>query len=214
MIDRPNKIMMVILATTTITILTTLVATNGIAAFIKPVLAQTVSSSTMNKTITGSGANATPARLSSSANPAPSSSIHITKDTTLEYSISNGAVLIGAFDSSYSITGDAKSLRSAKNLIISTVEDDFIKSPSVGYVLVANNTAATTTTSSNSTVATGQKNIANPFASTDTIKQNIQNKITGSIDSLSTSNSKVKFGNIHCDFGSSLSDWNCNVRSL
>ena len=188
--DASNKIRVALLALIT-TIVMILVATNGIGTFKEPALA-----------------------LSSSVNLVPSSSpsIHITKDTTLEYSIANGTVLIGAFDSSYSITGDAKSLRSSKNLIISTVEDDFIKSPSVGYVLVANNTSATT--SSNSTAATGQKNIANPFASTDTIKQNIQNKITESIDSLSNSNSKVKFGNIHCDFGSSLHDWNCNVRSL
>ena len=189
--DASNKIRVSLLALIT-TIVMILVATSGIDIFKEPALA-----------------------LSSSVNLVPSSSpsIHITKDTTLEYSIANGTVLIGAFDSSYSITGDAKSLRSSKNLIISTVEDDFIKSPSVGYVLVSNNTAATTT-SSNSTAATGQKNIANPFASTDTIKQNIQNKITESIDSLSSSNSKVKFGNIHCDFGSSLRDWNCNVRSL
>ena len=188
--DASNKIRVALLALIT-TIVMILVATNGIGTFKEPALA-----------------------LSSSVNLVPSSSpsIHITKDTTLEYSIANGTVLIGAFDSSYSITGDAKSLRSSKNLIISTVEDDFIKSPSVGYVLVANNTS--TTTSSNSTAATGQKNIANPFASTDTIKQNIQNKITESIDSLSSNNSKVKFGNIHCDFGSSLHDWNCNVRSL
>jgi hypothetical protein len=188
--DASNKIRVALLALIT-TIVMILVATNGIGKFKEPALA-----------------------LSSSVNllPSSSSSIHITKDATLEYSIANGTVLIGAFDSSYSITGDAKSLRSSKNLIISTVEDDFIKSPSVGYVLVANNTSATT--SSNSTAATGQKNIANPFASTDTIKQNIQNKITGSIDSLSSSNSKVKFGSIHCDFGSSLRDWNCNVRSL
>ena len=188
--DASNKIRVALLALIT-TIVMILVATSGIGIFKEPALA-----------------------LSSSVNLIPSSSpsIHITKDTTLEYSIANGTVLIGAFDSSYSITGDAKSLRSSKNLIISTVEDDFIKSPSVGYVLVANNTS--TTTSSNSTAATGQKNIANPFASTDTIKQNIQNKITESIDSLSSNNSKVKFGNIHCDFGSSLRDWNCNVRSL
>jgi hypothetical protein len=191
--DASNKIRVALLALIT-TIVMILVATNGIGKFKEPALALS------------SSVNLLPSSSSSS------SSIHITKDVTLEYSIANGTVLIGAFDSSYSITGDAKSLRSSKNLIISTVEDDFIKSPSVGYVLVANNTSATT--SSNSTAATGQKNIANPFASTDAIKQNIQNKITGSIDSLSSSNSKVKFGSIHCDFGSSLRDWNCNVRSL
>src|ERR671932_48665 len=191
--DASNKIRVALLALIT-TIVMILVATNDIGKFKEPALALS------------SSVNLLPSSSSSS------SSIHITKDVTLEYSIANGTVLIGAFDSSYSITGDAKSLRSSKNLIISTVEDDFIKSPSVGYVLVANNTSATT--SSNFTAATGQKNIANPFASTDTIKQNIQNKITGSIDSLSSSNSKVKFGNIHCDFGSSLRDWNCNIRSL
>src|SRR5919199_2690973 len=144
--DASNKIRVALLALIT-TIVMILMATNGIGKFKEPALA-----------------------LSSSVNLLPSSSsssIHITKDVTLEYSIANSTVLIGAFDSSYSITGDAKSLRSSKNLIISTVEDDFIKSPSVGYVLVANNTSATT--SSNFTAATGQKNIANPFASTDTI---------------------------------------------
>ena len=106
--EASNKIRVALLALIT-TIVMILVATNGIGTFKEPALA-----------------------LSSSVNLIPSSSpsIHITKDTTLEYSIANGTVLIGAFDSSYSITGDAKSLRSSKNLIISTVEDDFIKSPS------------------------------------------------------------------------------------
>jgi hypothetical protein len=207
-----NKSKLVILFITT-TILIALVATSNTAALMKPTLAQTVSNSTANMNITRSTTNsansAATAPPRSNNPPLPSSTVHVTKDSTLEYSITKGTALIGSFGNSYSITGDSKSLVSSKDLIISTVQDDFIKSPSAGYVLARNNTAATTTTS-NSGVATGQ-NVANPFASISTIKQNIQSKITESINSFY---SRIKFGNIHCDFGSLLSEWHCNVRSL
>ena len=173
--------------------------------------AQTVNTSTANKNITGSSAtttNATATTLSNGAKPVPSSSsVHITKSSTIEYSIANGTASIGAFDSSYSMTGDPKSLRSSKDLIISTVEDDFIKSSSVGYVLAGNNSSTTTST------ATGQ-NIANPFVSIDTIKQNLQSKITESIRSLSSTSTNIKLVDIHCDFGSSLSDWECTAHPM
>jgi len=169
--------------------------------------AQTGNTSTANKNITGSTTtNATATILSSRANPVPASSVHITKDSTIDYSIANGTVLIGAFNNSYTMTGDSKSLRSSKDLIISTVQDDFIKSPSAGYVLVGNNSSSTST-------ATGQT-IANPFASIDTIKQNIQSKITESIRSLSNTSNNIKPAAIHCDFDSSLREWDCDVHPL
>ena len=213
MINTLHKNRIAIVAITTITVLTSLVATTGTAIFMKPVLGQTGNSSTADKNITGSATNVAPTTPSSSANPVPSSLVHITKYATIDYSIANSTVLIGTFHNSYSIVGDPKSLRSSKDLIISTVEDDFIKSPSVGYVLAGNNTSASTKSSSSSnSTATGQ-NIANPFASIDTIKQNIQSKITESIHSLSSANmTNVKLANLRCDFDSSLSDWNCMVH--
>ena len=55
------------------------------------------------------------------------------------YIISSGASFIGAFDITYSITGSVSSMGASKDLIISTITEDFGNSPTIGYV---NNTSS------------------------------------------------------------------------
>jgi hypothetical protein len=46
--------------------------------------------------------------------------------------------LVGAFDTLYLITGSIDSLGNSKIIIISTIQDDFDNSPTIGYVRLDN----------------------------------------------------------------------------
>ena len=60
--------------------------------------------------------------------------LHIIKDATNSYTISSSASFIGAFDTTYSITGSIGSMEASEDLIISTITEDFGSSPTIGYV--------------------------------------------------------------------------------
>lgn len=68
--------------------------------------------------------------------------IHITKDGTNSYVISGGSSSIGSFDTTYRVVGERSAMRSAEDLIISTITSDFSSSPTIGYVMVGNTTSA------------------------------------------------------------------------
>ncbi len=70
------------------------------------------------------------------------STIHITKDGTNSYVISGGSSSIGSFDTTYRVVGERSAMRSAEDLIISTITSDFSSSPTIGYVMVGNTTSA------------------------------------------------------------------------
>jgi hypothetical protein len=136
--------------------------------------------------------------------------VHITKDTTIDYSIVEGVTVIGAFDNTYSITGDAKSLKDSKENVITTVQDDFMRSTAAGYIRAEGVTSAL---DGNASISSGNaSSIANPFASPDTIKDRISSEISKSIDSIS--NMEFRLMAVHCDFDSLLTDWGCDVHPL
>lgn len=132
--------------------------------------------------------------------------LHIIKDATNSYTISSGASFVGPFDTTYSIVGDARSMEVSKDLIISTVTEDFGNSPTIGYV---NNT---NTSASASQVNLNQPSLPNPFATKADIGEKIRSEITTSIDNA------AKFdrieGEIKCIFGSSLDDFKCRFHPL
>src|SRR3712207_9114110 len=55
--------------------------------------------------------------------------IHIIKDATNSYTISGSSSHVGSFDTTYRIAGERSAIRSAENLIISTITHDFTTSP-------------------------------------------------------------------------------------
>src|SRR5215210_3189470 len=69
------------------------------------------------------------------------STIHITKDGTNSYVLSGGSSSVGSFDTTYRVAGERSAIRSAENLIISTITSDFSSSPTIGYVMVGNTTS-------------------------------------------------------------------------
>jgi hypothetical protein len=129
--------------------------------------------------------------------------LHIVKDTTNSYTISSGASFIGAFDTTYSIIGSVGSMKAYKDLIISTIIDDFGNSPTVGYV---NNSIIPSASQTNLT----QPSLPNPFATKDAIDEKIRSEITSSIDN--APKSKPVEGEIKCIFGSSLNDFKCSFH--
>jgi hypothetical protein len=129
--------------------------------------------------------------------------LHIVKDTTNSYTISSGASFIGAFDTTYSIIGSVGSMKAYKDLIISTITDDFGNSPTVGYV---NNSIIPSASQTNLT----QPSLPNPFATKDAIDEKIRIVITSSIDNAPTS--KPVEAEIKCIFGSSLDDFKCSFH--
>jgi hypothetical protein len=130
--------------------------------------------------------------------------LHIIKDATNSYTISSGSSFIGAFDTTYSIIGNVSSMEAAKDLIISTIIEDFGNSPTIGYV---NNTG--TSPSASQTNLT-QPLILNPFATKNAIDGKIRSEITTSIGDVAKSGPVE--GEIKCIFGSSLDDFSCSFR--
>ena len=131
--------------------------------------------------------------------------LHIIKDATNSYTISSGASFIGAFDTTYSIKGSGSSMGASKDLIISTITDDFGNSPTIGYV---NNTSSPSPASQSNL---NQSGLSNPFAAKAAIDERIRNEITSSIDNAAAESAE---GEIKCIFGSSLDDFKCSFHRL
>src|ERR687896_2188743 len=81
--------------------------------------------------------------------------IHIIKDGTNSYTLSGGSSSVGSFDTTYRIAGERSAIRTAENLIISTITSDFRTSPTIGYIRAG---GTSTTTGTDAT-------LPSPFAS-------------------------------------------------
>lgn len=129
--------------------------------------------------------------------------LHIIKDATNSYTISSGTSFVSAFDTTYLIIGGVSSIEESKDLLISTIIEDFSDSPTIGYI---NNTS----TSSASQTSLNQSSLPNPFTTKDVIDEKIRNELTASIDDAAKSDSAD--GEIKCIFGSNLDDFKCSFH--
>ena len=134
-----------------------------------------------------------------------SSSLHITKHSSNSYALSSGSSHIGSFDTTYNILGSVSSIKDSKDLITSTIINDYDKSPFIGYVIVQKGKSS----SSDSSKSLG---LANPFADKTTINEKIKSEIQKAIDSTNKINTKEAV--IKCDFGMEISKWNCSTHGL
>ena len=123
--------------------------------------------------------------------------IEVSKVATSSTIITHKASFVAGFDASYSITGSPMNIKDSKDLIISSIVDDFEKSSTVGYIKLSNST-------SNSSVGI---EIANPFASNEQINQKIQQLVNNSIKE--AFDSKSDLIQIKCTFGNSLDLFSC-----
>jgi PKD repeat protein len=137
----------------------------------------------------------------------PQTIIHITKDGTNSYLISEGSSSIGTFDTTYRIAGEGSALMASEELIITTITEDFMRSPTVGYV-----TAGATATNTGGTAqdTTTGPTLPNPFATSEQITERITSElrtVIGSAENIITSQDQLV--EIKCDFGMALDDMRC-----
>jgi hypothetical protein len=131
------------------------------------------------------------------------STIYITKDGTNSYIISSGSSSVGSFDTTYRVAGERSAIRAAEDLIISTITSDFSSSTTIGYVMVGNTTSA----SANAT-------LPNPFASTEMITERITNELRRVIIEAENNTVEGQDVEIKCEFGMTLEDMQCHYIPL
>ena len=131
--------------------------------------------------------------------------LDISKDATSGLIVSDGASYVNGFDTTYTITGKQFDFKKGGDLVISGIANDFLKSPTSGYVKVKD-------TSPSSSNATG---IANPFASKEQVSEKIKSVLDSAIDGI-FSESGVTFTIgpetyvIKCTFGDTLDSFECS----
>ncbi len=139
------------------------------------------------------------------------STIYIVKDGTNSYTISGSSSSVGSFDTTYRITGERSAIRSAENLIISTITDDFKASPTIGYIrATGGGGGGGGVGATGSTEATSP----NPFATQQQITEKITSELRNAITQAESNTSQGQHVEIKCDFGMSLEDMRCHYGPL
>jgi hypothetical protein len=131
--------------------------------------------------------------------------IHITKHGTNSYVISGGSSSVGSFDTTYRVVGERSAIRASEDLIISTITDDFGRSPTIGYVRAGNMTT-TTTTGGTADAAT----LPNPFATPEQITERITSDLRRVISEAESNTPQGQHVEIKCDFGMTLDEMRCH----
>ena len=131
------------------------------------------------------------------------SNITITTNSNSVYSIPSTSVQLDRFSTNYTIDGKISSLNNSKDLITSTIVDDFDKNPNIGYIVNSSSSQASST----------QLGLPNPFVSKDLINQKITNEIQGAIAAAASSiKSTEKHVEIKCTFGMILANYYCSNK--
>src|ERR671911_692995 len=131
--------------------------------------------------------------------------IHITKHGTNSYVISGGSSSVGSFDTTYRVVGERSAVRTSEDLIITTITDDFRRSPTIGYV----STGTTTGTAQDATTT-----LPNPFATPEQITERITNDLRRVITEAENNTAQGQLVEIKCDFGMTLEEMRCHHNRL
>jgi len=126
----------------------------------------------------------------------------LSKVATSTTVIVNENAFVGGFDTKYNITGTPLNIKESKDLIISSIVEDFAKSSNIGYV---KNSKSVSNLS-------GKTEIGNPFAGNEQITQRIQELLSKSIENATSSNAQLI--EIKCLFGNSLAAFSCSMFPL
>ena len=156
--------------------------------------------------------NATNGATTTTTTPPPAAgqqqqqTIQIIKHGSNSYVISGSSSSVGSFDTTYRVAGERSAIRAAEHLIISTITDDFRKSPIIGYV-TPDGTTTTGTTAPEPT-------LPNPFATPEQITERITTELRRVISEAESNTSQGQYVEIKCNFGMSLEDMRCNYHPL
>jgi hypothetical protein len=130
--------------------------------------------------------------------------VHIVRDSMASYNlVNNETEFVGAFDTTYSISGNSMSLMNSHDAIISMVQNDFNRSPTIGYIKVGNSSDS----SADGTPSSSSLTLPNPFADSALINQTISQTISTAIESVEGLD--VPMIDIKCDFDANIQDWKC-----
>ena len=128
-------------------------------------------------------------------------SVKIIKHATNSYTISEGSARVGSFDTMYMISGSVDDINGTRDLITSTIQDDFNASSTIGYIMAQ-------AAGGNSSAAT----LPNPFASGEEIRQTIAGAIRKGVDAAERSHQTN--GDMICRFGMDLQEFDCRFVPL
>jgi hypothetical protein len=130
--------------------------------------------------------------------------VHIVRDSMASYSlVNNETEFVGTFDTTYSILGNSESLMNSHDAIISMVQNDFTRSPTIGYIKAGNSSAS----SADESPASSNLTLPNPFADSALINQTISQTISKAIESVEGLD--IPIIDIKCDFDANIEDWKC-----
>jgi hypothetical protein len=135
----------------------------------------------------------------------PGYEVSISRDANSQQTISDGASYVSGFDTTYDIQGGTLDLSKGRDLVLSTITDDFDNSTLIGYVKAGK---AGTEGTANTT------GLANPFVTVEQINEKIKSVLDPVIDS-SLAGGGVAFTigpvthEIKCTFGGYLEDFGC-----
>ena len=128
--------------------------------------------------------------------------IELSKVATSTTMITNKTAFVAGFDTKYNITGTPMKIKESKDLVISSIVEDFAKSSIVGYVKSSKSVSN----------LSGKTEIENPFASNEQINQRIQELLSKSIENATSSNAQLI--EIQCLFSNSLDAFSCSAFPL
>jgi hypothetical protein len=148
--------------------------------------------------------------LMSTANAQSNYTIKVAKTTEGNFTVTNGATYVGSsFDTIYSMRGKATDFIKAKDVLTSSILNDFGKSPTIGYIKV-NNTDTQTNKNMNG--------IANPFASKEQIDEKVKSVLSYALDKIEHPvGITPNIGDsrqIKCEFGNVLQDFWCDIPTF
>jgi hypothetical protein len=135
----------------------------------------------------------------------PGYEVSIARDANSQETISDGASYVSGFDTTYNIKGGTLDLSKGRDLVLSSIIDDFDNSTTIGYVKPGK---ATPEGTANTT------GLANPFVTVEQINEKIKSVLDPVIDS-ALAGGGVAFTvgpvthEIKCTFGGYLEDFGC-----
>lgn len=136
--------------------------------------------------------------------------IKVSKTTEGDFTVTEGASYVGTyFDTTYTMTGTANDFIKAKDVLMTSILDDFSKSSTIGYVKV-NNTV--TQTNDNMT------GLVNPFVSKEQIDEKVKSVLSYALDKIEHPvGITPDIGDsrqIKCVFGNVLDDFWCDIPTF
>jgi hypothetical protein len=189
-----------------IAVTATTTAVPNVAVLATPLPGQGGGNNATNATNATTGATTTTTTPPPAAGQQQQQTIHIIKHGSNSYVISGSSSSVGSFDTTYRVAGERSAIRAAEDLIISTITDDFRKSPTIGYITPSSTTMTGTTAP--------EPTLPNPFATPEQITERITTEIRRVISEAESNTSQGQYVEIKCNFGTSLEDMRCNYHPL